>query len=168
MARRLVLDVGDDDLPDVWALSTDLDPVPLVFRLNDRLGWSLGRSGDWIRRLPNGNYAHALFRFEDGPRSYALLWNAPHEVELNQPVAPTELSLFGELEADPSASLFVRRPRGINAFLVFDPPLSSQEIVGLQSQLNDVPGLLGCNPRTSLTPNEHAQFVFEPLKDSDL
>jgi len=167
LARRLVLDVGDDALPEVWALSTDLDPVPLVFRLNDRLGWSLGRSGDWVRDLSSGRFAHALFRFEDGPRSYALLWNAPHEASLTTP-QPEAPGLFGELEADPSAQLFVRRPRGINAFLVFDPPLSSQEIVGLQRHLNDVPGLLGCNPRTSLTPNEHAQFVFEPLKDSDL
>lgn len=168
MARRLVLDVGEDDLPEVWALSTNLDPVPLVFRLHDRLGWGLGRSADWVRERPEGTYHHALFRFEDGPREYALLWNAPHQL-IGTPSAqgPAE-GLFGQLDPDPSAAYFIRRPRGINAFLVVDPPLSSQEIVGLQRQLNDVPGLLGCNPRTSLTPNEHAQFVFEPIKDSDL
>jgi hypothetical protein len=25
--------------------------------------------------------------------------------------------------------------------------------------------LLGCNPRTSLTPTEHAQLAYEPPKD---
>jgi hypothetical protein len=72
------------------------------------------------------------------------------------------------MEADPGASVIVAKPRGINAFLNFDPPLSSQEIVGLQQTLLGVPGLLGHNPRTSLTPTEHAIFVLDPLKDSEL
>jgi hypothetical protein len=72
------------------------------------------------------------------------------------------------LEADPSSMVIVARPIGIKAFLTFYPPLSSQEIVGLQQKLLGVPGLLGHNPRTSLTPTENAIFVLDPLMDSEL
>jgi hypothetical protein len=107
-----------------------------------------------------------MYRFEEGPRCYSLLWNAAHGLEPAPEAAPTQAgSLFGDLEPDASTSLFLSRPRGIKAFLIFDPPLSSQEIVNLQGFLKDVPGLLGCNPRTSLTPAEHAQLAYEPPKD---
>lgn len=167
MAKRLVLEVGSDDLPDVWSLSTDLDAVPLVFRLNKALGWSFARDKDWILKTPRGVFAHALYRFKEGPRSYSLLWNAAHSLESTPGQGPSQAgSLFGDLEPDASTSLFLSRPRGIKAFLIFEPSLSSQEIINLQSFLKDVPGLLGCNPRTSLTPTEHAQLAYEPPKDS--
>ena len=166
MAKRLVLEVSSDELPDVWSLSTDLDAVPLVFRLNKALGWSFARGKDWILKTQRGVFAHAMYQFEEGPRNYSLLWNAAHSLEPEPGTAPTQAgSLFGDLEPDASASLFLSRPRGIKAFLIFDPPLSSQEIVNLQGHLKDVPGLLGCNPRTSLTPTEHAQLAYEPPKD---
>lgn len=167
MAKRLVLEVSSDELPDVWSLSTDLDAVPLVFRLNKTLGWSFTRDNDWILKTQRGDFAHALYRFKEGPRSYSLLWNAAHGLEPAPGAGPSQAgSLFGDLEPDASTSLFLSRPRGIKAFLIFEPSLSSQEIVNLQSFLKDVPGLLGCNPRTSLTPSEHAQLAYEPPKDS--
>lgn len=167
MAKRLVLEVSSDELPDVWSLSTDLDAVPLVFRLNKTLGWSFTRDNDWILKTQRGDFAHALYRFKEGPRSYSLLWNAAHGLEPAPGAGPSQAgSLFGDLEPDASTSLFLSRPRGIKAFLIFEPSLSSQEIVNLQSFLKGVPGLLGCNPRTSLTPSEHAQLAYEPPKDS--
>ena len=165
MARRLVLDAVDEDLPEVWSLTTSLDAVPTVFNLNACLDWNLARRADLVRSRPEALYHHAIYRGSDGYRTTSMIWNAPHHANWAQSASD---GLFGEIEADPSSAVIVARPRGIKAFLTFDPPLSSQEIVGLQRHLNDVPGLLGCNPRTSLTPNEHAQFVFEPLKDSDL
>ena len=165
MARRLVLDAVDDDLPEVWSLTTSGDAVPTVFHLNHHLEWNLVRREDLVRTRPDGRFHHALYRGSDGYRTTSLVWNAPHHAEWTQ--APSG-GLFGDVEADPSSAVLVARPRGIKAFLTFDPPLSSQEIVGLQQKLLGVPGLLGHNPRTSLTPTEHAIFVLDPLKDSEL
>lgn len=166
MAKRLVLELSSDELPDVWSLSTDLDAVPLVFRLNKALDWSFSRSEDWSLGTQRGVFAHAVYRFKEGPRSFSLLWNAAHSLNPGPDPGTSQAgSLFGDLEPDASTSLFLSRPRGIKALLIFEPPLSSQEIVNLQGLLKDVPGLLGCNPRTSLTPTEHAQLAYEPPKD---
>ncbi|MFZ9732250.1 MAG: hypothetical protein ACO31C_03600 [Schleiferiaceae bacterium] len=165
MARRLVLDDVDEDFPEVWSLSASVDAVPLVFALNARLGWALRRFDDLARTRPDGRFYHALFRGGDGYRSTSLIWNAPHAAEWT---APANDGLFGVVDADPSSALLLSKPRGINAFLAFDPPLSSQEIVGLQQKLHGVPGLLGHNPRTSLSPSEHRIFVLDPLKESEL
>ncbi len=166
MAKRLVLELSSDELPDVWSLSTDLDAVPFVFRLNKALDWSFSRSEDWSLGTQRGVFAHAVYRFKEGPRSFSLLWNAAHSLNPAPGAGTSQAgSLFGDLEPDASTSLFLSRPRGIKALLIFEPPLSSQEIVNLQGLLKDVPGLLGCNPRTSLTPTEHAQLAYEPPKD---
>jgi len=166
LAKRLVLELSSDELPDVWSLSTDLDAVPLVFRLNKALDWSFSRSEDWSLETQRGVFAHAVYRFKEGPRSFSLLWNAAHSLNPAPGAGTSQAgSLFGDLEPDASTSLFLSRPRGIKALLIFEPPLSSQEIVNLQGLLKDVPGLLGCNPRTSLTPTEHAQLAYEPPKD---
>jgi len=147
-------------------LSTDLDAVPLVFRLNKALDWSFSRSEDWSLGTQRGVFSHAVYRFKEGPRSFSLLWNAAHSLKPATDAGTSQAgSLFGDLEPDASTSLFLSRPRGIKALLIFEPPLSSQEIVNLQGLLKDVPGLLGCNPRTSLTPTEHAQLAYEPPKD---
>jgi hypothetical protein len=165
LARRLVLDAVDDDPIEVWSLTSSTDAVPTVFHLNRCLNWTLARQTDLIRQRPEAVYSHALFRGTDGYRTTSFIWNAPHHAEWAS--VPTG-DLFGGVEADPSSAVIVARPRGIKAFLTFDPPLSSQEIVGLQQTLLGVPGLLGHNPRTSLTPTEHAIFVLDPLKDSEL
>ena len=111
MAKRLVLEVSSDELPDVWSLSTDLDAVPLVFRLNKALGWSFARGKDWILKTQRGVFAHAMYQFEEGPRNYSLLWNAAHSLEPEPSAAPAQAGgLFGDLEPDASASLFLSRP----------------------------------------------------------
>ena len=165
MARRLALDAVDEDLPEVWSLTTSLDAVPTVFHLNNCLNWNLTRRADLVRSRPEAHYYCALYRGSDGYRTTSLIWNAPHHADWVQ--VPSG-GLFGDIGADPGSAVIVARPRGIKAFLTFDPPLSGQEIVGLQQTLLDVPGLLGHNPRTSLTPTEHAIFVLDPLKDSEL
>ncbi len=164
---RLVLDVVDDSLPpSILGIHTSIDDVALVYALNQELDWGLCRFPEWKCIQPHLYSYHAFYRTHWQNVTISLLWNVPEETTwINTP--PTkEADLFSNEEPMlPPKRPLINHPGSPNAFLVFDPELSPQEMVILQRQIASVRGVVQQRFLPWSTLRERENFLFEPLND---
>ena len=163
MSRLVLDDVDEGTPPSLLGLSSALSDTSLVFQLNHHLRWALGRVEDHRCVQTPLRTTHALYRGHLGAQEQALFWNITEESAWLSGHAPASQDLFSAEDSDAPKRPLVQKPARIHAVLILDPPLSPAEMVILQRQIAQIPGVVGQNilPWSTLRVRDH--FLLEPL-----
>ena len=163
---RLVLNVQDEnDNPSVLGLSTTLNDIAFVFKLNQVFNWKLKRAPDLFCYLGGVVTRHALYKGGGIGENVHVFWNHPESSNWISKDLSKGAGLFSEeIEVAPFLR-FIRKPKTIDALIVIEPELSQNEMLILQKTMYKTSSIVGTKPLPWLEIKGRENLRFDTQKN---
>ena len=162
---RLVLNVQDEnDNPSVLGLSTTLDDIAFVFKLNQVFNWRLKRAPDLFCYVGEVVTQHVLYKGGGNGENVHVLWNQPESSNWISKDLSKGAGLFSEeIEGAPFLR-FIRKPKNIDALIIIEPELSQNEMLILQKTMDTISSIVGAKPIAWLGIKSRENLRFDTQK----
>ena len=163
---RLVLNVQDEnDNPSVLGLSTTLDDIAFVFKLNQVFNWRLKRAPDLFCYVGEVVTQHVLYKGGGNGENVHVMWNHPESSNWISNDLSKGAGLFSEeIEGAPFLR-FIRKPKNIDALIIIEPELSQNEMLILQKTMDKTSSIVGAKPLPWLEVKGRENLRFDTQKN---
>ncbi len=162
---RLVLNVQDEnDSPSVLGLSTILDDITFVFKLNQIFNWRLKRAQDLLCYQGKVLTRHVLYKGGGNGEDVHVFWNRPESSNWVSKDLSKGAGLFSDETEDAPFLRFIRKPKNIDALIIIEPELSRNEMLILQKTMETTSSIVGAKPIPWLGIKNRENLRFDAQK----
>ena len=162
---RLVLNVQDEnDSPSVLGLSTILDDITFVFKLNQIFNWRLKRAQDLLCYQGEVLTRHVLYKGGGNGEDVHVFWNRPESSNWVSKDLSKGAGLFSDETEDAPFLRFIRKPKNIDALIIIEPELSRNEMLILQKTMETTSSIVGAKPIPWLEIKNRENLRFDTQK----
>jgi hypothetical protein len=163
---RLVLNVQDEnDSPSVLGLSTILDDITFVFKLNQIFNWRLKRAQDLLCYQGKVLTRHVLYKGGGNGEDVHVFWNRPESSNWVSKDLSKGAGLFSDETEDAPFLRFIRKPKNIDALIIIEPELSRNEMLILQKTMETTSSIVGAKPLPWLEVKGRENLRFDTQKN---
>ena len=158
---RLVLNVQDEnDSPSVLGLSTTLDDITFVFKLNHVFNWKLKRAQDLLCYQGKVLTRHVIYKGGGNGENIHVFWNRPESSNWVSKDLCKGDGLFSDETEDAPFLRFIRKPKNIDALIIIEPELSRNEMLILQKTMDTTSSIVGTKhiPWLEIKNRENLRF----------
>ena len=153
-----------NDNPSVLGLSTTLDDITFVFKLNQVFNWRLKRAPDLFCYVGEVVTQHVLYKGGGNGENVHVMWNHPESSNWISKDLSKGAGLFSEeIEGAPFLR-FIRKPKNIDALIIIEPELSQNEMLILQKTMDTISSIVGAKPIAWLGIKSRENLRFDTQK----
>ena len=162
---RLVLNVQDENgSPSVLGLSTILDDITFVFKLNQIFNWRLKRAQDLLCYQGKVLTRHVLYKGGGNGEDVHVFWNRPESSNWVSKDLSKGAGLFSDETEDAPFLRFIRKPKNIDALIIIEPELSRNEMLILQKTMETTSSIVVAKPIPWLEIKNRENLRFDTQK----